>query len=184
MSSLASSTGREAVPTEPSQATNTSLTQLDRLSEYIALAKQNTTVVLALAYLIILIAALIEDPPTHLLSGYALSAALVGVLCAGSGIWAVLKLEEGEEADVLRWGLNLEDVWGKVWRWVIDHSRESTVQRRALDERESTGLSSARVQDRAVRFKLEGESTMANSPDGGDASKTPGTPSPHPQSSP
>ena len=117
-----SSLARRSASPEPTQTASTYLiTHLHRLYGYIALAKQNTTLVLALTCLTILIAALIEDPPAHLLSGYALIAALVGVLCAGSGIWAVLKWEEGEEASVLRWGLDLEDVWGRVWRWVTDH---------------------------------------------------------------
>lgn len=167
----------QSAPPEPLQAANTSLTHLRRLTDYIALTKQNTTSVLALTCLTILIAALIEDPPTHLLSGYALIAALVGVVCAGSGIWAVLKWEEGEEAGVLRWGLDLEDVWGRVWRWVTDRWGKG------VGEGESTVVSPARVQDRAVRVALEGESTTADSSHA-DVSTAPGTPSPHPHSSP
>lgn len=122
----------QSAPPEPPQAANTSPTHLRRLSDYIALTKQNTTSVLALTCLTILIAALIEDPPAHLLSGYALIAALVGVLCAGSGIWAVLKLEEGAEAGVLRWSPDLEDVWGRVWRWVTDQWGKGVDEGRAL----------------------------------------------------
>jgi hypothetical protein len=167
---------RAASP-EPTQPANTFLTHLRRLSDFIAFAKQNPTSVLALTCLTILIAALIEDPPAHLLSGYALIAALVGVLCAGSGIWAILKCEEGEEASVLRWGLDLEDVWGRVWLWVTDQWGKG------VDEGESTVPSSARVQDCAVQFKLKGQSTTADSSHG-DASTSPGTPLPHPQSLP
>ena len=174
-----SSLARRSASPGPTQTASTYLiTHLHRLYGYIALAKQNTTLVLALTCLTILIAALIEDPPAYLLSGHALSAALVGVLCAGSCIWAVLKLEEGEEeAGVLRWGPSLEDVWGRAWRWVMDRWGKG------VDEGDSTVLSPARVQESAAVSKLEGESTTADSSDG-DASTTPSTPSPHPQSLP
>ena len=167
----------QSAPPEPPQAANTSPTHLRRLSDYIALTKQNTTSVLALTCLTILIAALIEDPPAHLLSGYALIAALVGVLCAGSGIWAVLKWEEGAEAGVLRWSPDLEDVWGRVWRWVTDQWGKG------VDEGESTVLSSARAKDRAAGGALEGEGTTADSSHK-DVSTAPGTPSPQPRSLP
>lgn len=90
-------------------------TKLQRLSNLVNTIKTNASTSIALISGAIGLAAAVEDP-FCLPQLSELGNGLTGLMCAGGIVMGVVALEnvaEGVDADV-------EEAWGKVWRWVKD----------------------------------------------------------------